>query len=139
MITTTLLLLITLIQTLAEQTDKNCKNGNKESDNLVVLVIILGTVYLLNYHKVGQNVHEEEEEEYSSDEDESDEEDEESENSEEEMEDESDDDDDGDNGHSEEEDGDEEEEETESEAEPTTRKRRSSRLGSKAMGHAAQE
>ena len=142
MISQLFVLFLTLITTFAKE--ENCKDGkNNSNDNFMVLVLILGTIYLLNHHKVGQRVHEEEEE-VSSDEDESDddedEEQEESENSAaSEMEDESDDDDDGDNGVSSEEERDEEEEEIESDAESTKRTRRSSRLGGKSMGHAAQE
>lgn len=144
MISQVILLLLTLTSAFAKQ-QEDCKHGkNKSEDNFLVLVIILGTIYVLNTHKVGQNVHEEEEEEEgSSDEDESDndEEEEETDNSASEMEDESNDDDEGDNGHTSEEEGDESEEEAESDAGTTTirHKRRSSRLGGKSMGHALRE
>ena len=140
MITQLIVLLLTLITTHAAE--ENCKDEHtKSNDNFMVLVLILGTIYILNHHKVGQNLYEEEEESSDEDESDNDEEEEETDNSEEEMEDESDDDDSGDNGHPSEEEGDEEEEEIESdvESEPVTRKRRSTRLGGKSMGFAAQE
>ena len=72
MISQVIVLLLTLTFAFAKQ-QEDCKHGkNKSEDNFVVLVLILGTIYLLNAHKVGQNVQEQEEEEGSSDEDESD-------------------------------------------------------------------
>ena len=143
MISQVIVLLLTLTSAFAKQ-QEDCKHGkNKSEDNFVVLVLILGTIYLLNAHKVGQNVQEQEEEEGSSDEDESDydQAQEESANSASEMEDESNDDDDGDNGNTSEEEGDESEEEVDGDGEPSSgmRKRRSSRLGSKAMGYDSRE
>ena len=151
MITQLLVILFTLTQTLAEK-EKDC-DGKTNSDNFLVLVVILCTIYFLNYHKFGDQVHEDYEEAvYSSDEDESadDEASEASENSEEEeeinseeeeeIEDEQTDDGSGDdNTLSEEEVEGTEEAESDGDSSSVVRKRRSSRLGSKDIGHSAQE
>lgn len=145
MITQLLVILFTLTQTLAEK-EKDC-DGKTNSDNFLVLVVILCTIYFLNYHKFGDQVHEDYEEAvYSSDEDESadDEASEASENSEEEEEEEIEDEqtDDGsgdDNTLSEEEVEGTEEAESDGDSSSVVRKRRSSRLGSKDIGHSAQE
>ena len=141
MISQVIVLLLTLASAFAKQ-QEDCKHGkNKSEDNFIVLVVILGTIYVLNAHKVGQNVQEEEEEEGSSDEDESDydQAQEESENSASEMEDESNDDDERDNGNTSEEEANESEEEDDGESTSGIRKRRSTRLGSKALGHSSRE
>ena len=135
------LFLLTINSINAKETD-GCPDKNKNSDGILLLITIIGCAYLYQQHQMHEEGEEYEEEE-SSGEDESDhsdhsdeEEEGESENSEEEVEDEQDDDDGGDNGHPSEEEGDESEEEAESDGERTAvlRKRRSSRLGSKAMG-----
>ena len=143
MITQLLVILFTLTQTLAEK-EKDC-DGKTNSDNFLVLVVILCTIYFLNYHKFGDQVHEDYEEAvYSSDEDESadDEASEASENSEEEEEIEDEQTDDGsgdDNTLSEDEVEGTEEAESDGDSSSVVRKRRSSRLGSKDIGHSAQE